>query len=62
MRSALAPQQPVVRLCAPLARAVNEDQLAFETALDVYERVFKGELLLWSTVNLAQVDGVALCR
>ena len=58
----LFPQQPVVRLCALLARAVNEDQLDFETALDVYERVFKGELLLWSTVNLAQVDGVALCR
>lgn len=58
----LYPQQPVVRLCALLARAVNEDQLDFEAALEVYERIFKGELLPWSTVNLVQVDGLALCR
>ncbi|MGY2896784.1 hypothetical protein [Deinococcus sp. UYEF24] len=58
----LYPKQPVVRLCALLARAVNEGQLNFEAALDVYERIFKGELLLWSTVSLAQIDGLALCR
>lgn len=52
----------MVRLFALLARAINEGQLDFEAALDVYEQIFKGEVLLWSTVTLVQVDGALLCR
>jgi len=58
----LYPAQPVVRLCALLARAVNEGQLDFEAALDVHERIFKGELLLWSTVSLIEEGGLVFCR
>lgn len=50
--AALSPRHPVERISDLLARAVHEGLLGCREGVDLYNRVFKGMLGLWTTRTL----------